>query len=124
LLGLATLSSKAAQTVTGNGTDDTISPFTGPTTIGDSRIFQLNGKIGIGIRARVSVQAHDSLEQIHFIFVRFPIAIGQRSRPGATASAATGSTTETAVDDTAGCSLYAGCAGGFGREKAHARIFR
>jgi hypothetical protein len=86
--------------------------------------FSRAENIGIGIRARVSVQAHDSHEQIHFIFVRFPIAIGQRSRPSATASAATGSTTETAVDDTAGCSLYAGCAGGFGREKAHARIFR
>ena len=39
MLGLAALSGKGGQTVTGHGADGTIFPFTGLTTIGDSRVF-------------------------------------------------------------------------------------
>ena len=46
VVALAALGAKA-QTVTGNGTPNTIPQFTGPTTIGDSPMVQLNGNIGI-----------------------------------------------------------------------------
>src|SRR5712672_791247 len=47
VFGLAALTARA-QTVTGNGTTNTIPEFTSSTTIGNSPIVDFNGRIGIG----------------------------------------------------------------------------
>ncbi len=57
MIGLAALGA-TAQTVTGSGTPNTIPQFTGPTTIGDSQMRQIDDNIGINtdfIVGRLSV---------------------------------------------------------------------